>query len=451
MRDFMLTHSRVARLGALLLTSAAFPLAVRAQGADARWQPWIGCWVETAAKTLQAASAPTDGMVCVTPAQNGVAVDVAVIARNKVTHSEVITASGKREAKTIETCPGWEAATWSADERRLLLRSEFTCGKTTVRGSSVFAISDEGEWIEVRGSVVGGRSTVRVVRYRPAGRALQRRSAAASNDSTPYDIVAEPALSRYRRLAAGEHVGPSAVLELSRYVDSPVAEAWLNELRQGFSLNARELVQLSDAGLPSNLIDLMVAFSYPQRFAVQRAEPDRSSIGGFGGGEWPLTARRTVITDAWSRGSGYCGSGYVPLSYGYYDDLCYQGYLGYGSPFAYGRYGYGYGLDYYRGGYYWGSQPLVIVNGSHTDAQPHGRAVNGAGYTRTPIGGTATTSGYYGGYRGSSGTGSSSSGSVGSSGRASSGSSGSASSGSSGATSSGSSGGDGGRSAKARP
>jgi hypothetical protein len=329
-----------------------------------------------------------------------------------------------------------------------MLRSEFRCGTTTVQGSSVFGISSEGEWIEVRGTVVGGNSTVRVVRYRPTGRALER--LASGTDSMPYAIVQEPALARYHRQAAGEQVGPAAVLDVVRHVETPVAEAWLNELRQGFALNANELVQLADAGMPPHVIDLMVALTYPQRFAVQRAEFDRSGAGGGAGGGMTGMMNRPYSGMTGYPYDRYCGYGYQATMYGYYDIMCNTGYNGYGMSPYYG-YGRGYGYDVYYGGYYYGGSPLVIVTGT-SNAASHGRAVNGAGYTRGGDGsssaGTAQRTGSSGSASSSSGSSSGSSGSSASSGSASSGSasSGSASSGSS---SSGSSGGD--RTAKPRP
>jgi len=439
MRNYSIDERRAAVLAGLLL--AAGSAAVRTAGAqatDPRWQPWLGCWVSADARATRGGAAAGD-MVCVIPAQHAPGVEVAVIANGRVLQSEIVNPTGQRVPKTVESCPGWESASWSSDERRLALRSEYTCGKTTVKGSSLFAMTTEGEWIEVRGALVGTNETVRAVRYRPLGVTLVRRSDAEAGDSMPFATRPMAGLaSRSARLDAGQRVTPQDVLEVSHLVDPPVVGAWLNEMGEGFTLDAKELVRLADGGMPPNLIDLMVALSYPKVFAVTRAAPERrvgtGGAGTVGGMSSLYPARR--YGSAWN-----CGYGYVPMTYNYFDDACYSGYYGY-NAYGYGPYGYGpygYGSYGYGNGYYWGSNPFVIVQTTPGSAAARGQAVNGAGYTRRSGGGASPSSGSSGSYRAPSSSGSGSSSSSGST----------SSGGTSGSTSSGS--GDGGRTAKPRP
>ncbi|MBI2408610.1 MAG: hypothetical protein HYV19_09955 [Gemmatimonadetes bacterium] len=418
MRNFLLRHVHVATLGALLLGSAASAASLGAQQPDARWQPWIGCWSPRPAVRPEGAPDTSKNLVCVTPAKTGDGVEIAVMANDKLVRSEVIAALGQRVAKSIEGCPGWESATWSLDGHRLMARSEVTCGNTVVKSSSVFGISADGEWIEVRGALVGDRSTVNAVRYVAAPFTLKRTGDAAQ----PFSVVADVSTpSRYARLAAGGRVSVDAVLDVTRHVEAPVAEAWLNEVQQGFEVNAKELVRLADAGMPPNVIDLLVALSNPRQFAVQRQDAasvgaNVSRRGGYGGGVG--YGRRF--------GSVYdCGYGFLPTTYGYYGDPCYPGYFGYGAygygSFGYGAYGYGpsyygygygypYGYSSY-GGYYYGPRPLVIVPSGGFTSQPRGQAVKGSGYTRRGGSGTTATPSQPRSSTGSAQPGSSSSGS----------------------------------------
>jgi uncharacterized membrane protein YgcG len=294
--------------------------------------------------------------------------------------------------KTIESCPGWESVTWSADGRRLLVRSEVRCAQTAVKSSSIFGISSQGEWIEVRGALVGANSTVSVVRYSPAAFTLKR----TAGEAQPFTLVGEVGVaSRYARLAAGDRVDADAVLDVTKHVDSPVAEAWLNELQQGFELDARELVRIADAGMPPSVIDLMVALSNPKQFAVQRNAAAGQGVREVRRGTFD---ERSIYGRSRRYGSVYdCGYGYLPTTYGYYGDPCYPGYYGYGVyGYGSGYFGYGYGYPYgygTYGGYYYGSRPLVIVPAGRYTDQPRGQAVKGAGYTRRDGGGTSTTSG----------------------------------------------------------
>lgn len=429
-------------LAATAPVAAAQTAGANTASADARWQPWLGCWI---AETPSATDASA-GMVCLVPESRGSGVELVVIAKNAVTHRERFDASGERVTKDFDGCPGWESATFSRDERRVLFRSQFTCGKTTVQGSGVFAISENREWIDVSGSVVGGQSTVRAVRYRPAGRELRRLADAVASDAMPFDVVTERPALRYARIDAGRPVRTDAVLEVAKQVAPTVAEAWVHELQQGFELNGKELTRLADAGLPSSLIDLMVAQTYPERFQVTRA-------GEMSGGGIAISQPRSTSEEARLRRSQYCGYGYASMYPSYYDDPCNYGYPMYGGywmdPFGYSRYGYGaysgygYGYGGYYGGYYWGPRPIVIVNGGASGNAPQrGRAVKGAGYTRGG-GGSATPSRTDGGQSAVSGGSTRSSGSGSSAGS----SSGSSSSGSSQGSSSGSSG----RTAKPRP
>jgi uncharacterized membrane protein YgcG len=391
MRNFVSHHVSAAAVGALLIVGAVGATPASAQTPDARWQPWLGCWSQVSDSRPAGAETGAKGMVCAVPAQTGDGVEVAVMADGKLVRSELIAATNQRVPKTIESCPGWESVTWSADGRRLLVRSEVRCAQTAVKSSSIFGISSQGEWIEVRGALVGANSTVSVVRYSPAAFTLKR----TAGEAQPFTLVGEVGVaSRYARLAAGDRVDADAVLDVTKHVDSPVAEAWLNELQQGFELDARELVRIADAGMPPSVIDLMVALSNPKQFAVQRNAASGQGVREVRRGTFD---ERSIYGRSRRYGSVYdCGYGYLPTTYGYYGDPCYPGYYGYGVyGYGSGYFGYGYGYPYgygTYGGYYYGSRPLVIVPAGRYTDQPRGQAVKGGGYTRRDGGGTSTTS-----------------------------------------------------------
>ena len=125
--------------GAALLASTV-PSLLGAQNVDARWQPWIGCWSATSGNDradISLSGHDTQRFVCVSPAatQNPAEVVITSIADGKVLSRETIDANGARVTKTVDDCPGWESAQWSADGQRLLLKSEFVCsGKVDAKG-----------------------------------------------------------------------------------------------------------------------------------------------------------------------------------------------------------------------------------------------------------------------------------------------------------------------------
>jgi hypothetical protein len=181
------------------------------------------------------------------------------------------------------------------------------------------------------------------------------------------------------RVAAAEPASPEAIAEVTKQVDGPVAIAWVNEIGQQFEVDAKQLTTLANAGVSPDVIDMMVALSYPDKFTVRRNDgTDR----GTGAAVAPTTEERPRAS-ASRRSDWDCGYGSRMLMYGYYGDSCMPGYGMdlYGYRYGYGYDGFGYGYPY---GYYYGQQPIVIIPGDGGSGSPivRGRAVKGKGYTR---------------------------------------------------------------------
>jgi hypothetical protein len=110
-------------------------------------------------------------------------------------------------------------------------------------------------------------------------------------------------------------------------------------------VKSKQLLELSDAQVPTSVIDVMIAVAYPKQFIV---EPSR---GGYGG---------STSYGAYGLYDPFFDAGYWP-SY-YYSPFAY-GYIGRYNPIAFPPY----------------------VSGGDGDAIPArgtGRAINGEGYTR---------------------------------------------------------------------
>ena len=248
-------------------------------------------------------------------------------------------------------------------------------------------MSPVGEWLDVQGVSELGDEGVRVARYRDAG------VPGAVPEAIASAIRSRATASQGVRFAVGGTIGSSAVIEASQAVTPAVVEAWLMERGQAFSLDARELVRLADAGVPARVTDAMVAVSNPSSFAVARSEGNSRSRRAD---DDDIAGRRiyVMMDPAYSP----YGWGYSPYGYGSY------GYGAYGySPLSYGR---GYGSGYY--GYPGYVSPIVIVN---PQTEAHGRAVKGRGYTQSESGTTAAPSSSRGTSASGSNSGSSSAGS----------------------------------------
>jgi len=320
---------------------------------DARWTAFLGCWEPTAA------SAP---LVCIVPATGESAVDLVTIVNGQVAARERI-AAGERRETTSDACTGWQSAEWSARGQRIFLRSEDACaGGHTRNGTGVIAMSGAGEWLYIQGITVGKETGLRVLRYLEA----------FSDTPLPSDVadalrVGVASVSR-ARAAAGARLSIEDVVEASQHVDAAVLEAWLAERAERFTLDAKGVIALADAGVSPRVIDLMVALSYPKAFAINAAmrQGERREAPPDSSGYGPAPATGYASSDP------LCYTSYLidPYASSYCRDFGYRPY----SPFGFDAFGYG----YYRGGY-----PITIVfSGGGGSGRPHGRVVNGDGYAQ---------------------------------------------------------------------
>jgi hypothetical protein len=281
--------------------------------------------------------------------------DGAVVAR------DTIPVTGQKQTVARGGCDGWESAEWSSVGARLYIKSERACPGGLVRTSSgLMSITSSGEWLDVRGLAAGSNKGVRVLRYESVDPTLvsdlPAEIRAALGDREDANSTA--------RLAAGRRLVRADVIDASRQLEANVVEAWLVENGQGFRLDARDLVELADAGVPGSVTDLMIALSYPRVFAVNRA----SRSGEF----LPPEARVDSLYEDYPR--------HHPDIYSIFDPWGYPPY-GYGA--GYGR-GYGYGAGYGNYGWYPGNQVIVVAPGGSTQTaeESNGKIVNGKGYRR---------------------------------------------------------------------
>lgn len=342
---------------ALLSLAAAAGGAQSSVTSGSRWQAWVGCW--TAAPASEAFTPASTPIVCVTP-DAGHAVHVATIANGKVVSSQRIDASGGEQPADAKGCSGTERGQWSADGRRVFLRAVATCDGLKRTTSGLLAFTPTGEWLDVQEIVADSGSAVRVARYRDIG----------VPSTVPAEIAA--ALSgrstsvQGARVAAGAPIGSAAVIEATHMSTPAVVEAFLLERGQRFSLGARDLVALADAGVPGRVTDAMVAVSNPETFAVTHRDVRPVRDNARDADDVVVGRRIPVYMEP--------SYGYSPYGYGY----------GYYDAYGYGAYGYGYP------GYY--SSPIIVVNAPATRETPHGRMVKGRGYTAgdaPPTGSTA--------------------------------------------------------------
>jgi hypothetical protein len=391
-RKAKMTAALVAAL--LLGSSLAGAQQTQLASTDGRWTPWVGCWQASSRDALSLELAPNKAapVVCIVPAAGNATADLVTVNAAKADAPERVDANGSRREVNREGCTGWETAEFSPDAKRIYLHSQHQCtGNRTRISSGIMSISPNGEWLDVQGVKVESHNGVRVIHYGrvPVPAALSAEMRTALEGRNLASATATTAASDSLRLAD--------VIEAARKVDPLVVQTWLAQRGQGFNMDAKKLTQLSDAKVPTNVIDIMVALSYPQAFAINLAQADGQLIQTSGrevaAGDEPLRNGPTVFM-SWDP--------FYSSAYGY-------GYGSYGYGYR-GLYGMGYGP--YNGNWY---TPVVIVRPSgdvNVPEENRGRMVRGSGYTRERGGSGGSSTGSP---RGSS-SGGSSSGSSGSSG-----------------------------------
>lgn len=355
----------------ILISFAAALIAIPVQATAepperADWSAWYGCW---------RAVDSTDGaapLVCVLPGQDAMSVRIATIQGGVLADETVVRADGV--ARPIEDggCSGSESAFFSADGRRIFTRAELACSGLGRLSTGVLAMVSEVEWIDAQALTVNGQHAARTIRYRIAHPAEVPAWAAAL---LPQD---QRLSQETARLDASTPLDIEAVIEASRHVAAPVVEAMLAQRQQGFGLNAAKLARLEDQDVPASTIDVMIALSYPAKFAVA---PQR----GAASEQWAdeRNAARSYVED--------CYDTFSARRYG-----CYSGTYGYDGYRRSGLYGYSpYGYDNY--GWNYGSRPIVVIvrpGDDEDEVTGGGSVVKGRGYTRNGASrGTATSRG----------------------------------------------------------
>ena len=102
-----------------------------------------------------------------------------------------------------------------------------------------------------------GKTELLIQRYRPVEAGIARIPGAL------------PTAMHAERMAAAAPLSVENVSEALRFVDPAVVEAMLLESDASFGIDSDLLLRLDDAGIPNEVIDLMVALSFPEYFAIE--------------------------------------------------------------------------------------------------------------------------------------------------------------------------------------
>jgi len=336
----------------LLLATLAFVPHAAAADTDARWLPWLGCWQSAAERAVS-----PDARVCFVPTATGQVERIAIIPvdpSSPIPAGQPLIADNDDHPIVDAECVGVLRVDWSADGHRYFTTSERSCIDEVAGKTSAISLLLPGPaWVEAEVVDTSGRETVRVHRY--------RRVAVPESLSgrLPAGVLAE-ADAAADSLSANRLTVPH-IIDASSRVSSHALEAVVLENNAPFLLTVQGLKALSKARVDENVIDLMIAVSYPDHFKIDQPSNASGTSGGSGAGSYGSAM--------WDGLPAMC-------SYPFFDPVsCYGS-----SSFLYYAYQ-AYGRPYY-------APPSVVVSPQPpiqpAPGPPAGpaRAVNNLGYTR---------------------------------------------------------------------
>lgn len=328
---------------------------------DVRWAPWLGCW------RAEDDFSATGTRLCITP-ETITGVKMQNIVENVARTTETVIPDKVTRPVNDDSCRGTSRSEWSQNKQRLFRFTDVTCATEPPRKLAGVAFLLEGPiLVDVQLADLSDNKSVRVRRFVRSG-----------NQKLP-DGTFAPRSSDVRGSAFGAPWTVDDVIEASGKLPADAVQAAISEANSGFRLDKTGLVAMDKAGVSPDVIDLMVALSYPKRFVVERATGP-SSDAGFGDafGWWdpflspmmPFSMMGRDCYSAYAYGPSYrCGA-----------------YYGYGSMFGYlnpySAYGYG---GPYNGGWVVvdsGSSSIPPIVDTGNTGSAGGRVVNGRGYTQ---------------------------------------------------------------------
>jgi len=226
---------------------------------DSRWLPWIGSWRQVS-NTVNTTDRDLKGeyLLNISPGKRETAVNVKAFQDETALFEDTIVADGSSQSLKDKECSGWHKYSWSNTGKRLLFESESSCpGELPREISGISVIDDRGEWLDIQLLQDQSERIITIRRYSLIDEA---------EDLAGYGIRA----TRRAHLASGANFSINEIIELSNKVASEVLEAALMELHKPFKINSKTLIRLADAGVPTPVIDLMVALSFPEKFHFER-------------------------------------------------------------------------------------------------------------------------------------------------------------------------------------
>jgi hypothetical protein len=235
-----------AAIGSIVASGAC---AQEARATDPHLYPFLGCW------SGDSTAGSRGSLTCVVPVAGSPDVEMLGILDGRVGTRRRIEANTRPHPVDGQGCRGQERTQWSAEQRRVYLRSEYVCASTGLAGgtATLFSVLPNGDWLEVESVHTGAGTIVRAVRRRDAGVPAD----------VPREIASQIGALRLAvmtaRAEAASPLRDADVVEAMRATDTAVVREWLVATAQPFRLTGDQVKELIAANVPASVLQAMMS------------------------------------------------------------------------------------------------------------------------------------------------------------------------------------------------
>ncbi len=275
--------------------------------ANSSLAPWIGEWTiiedRSADRTIET---NLSAIVEIRQTADGKGLEIVRKMPQGPDVKEVLVPDGTRRPVDAKNCSGWQIARLIPEAGAIISSSEMSCkdsGSFTTSNLKMILANDQ--MVDILGIKTSGQTRIATRRLR-----FEQETTSAEE---PRSHVAAMAA----RATAAAPWNLNIIARLSAIADTPVLEAALLERNDRLNVTAKSLRQMEADKIPKEIIDLLVALAFPDKFDIQKN--GRIALRPWSG----------------SSSAGYSNYAYVP-SVGYYPGAFYNCF----SPYGYGGYGY---------------------------------------------------------------------------------------------------------------
>ncbi len=337
-------------VGAIVMVLA--PAAAMAQpgvgASNDAWGAWSGCWeLINGLDDRGLGTADGQRLVCLEPGPEPQSAIVTTLIDGELADTRTVYGDGGTRPVDDGACAGTEQTMFSADRERLFNLASLQCEDGLARkASGISLLPTANRWVDVQVIDTDGEREVLIRRYR-------RVADETGTAITRFGLDSYATSTTGSQSTASSTFDVEDVIEAVGIIDAAGVEAALLEANAGFEVDSALLMRLAEAEVPTPVIDVMVALSFPDYFLVdgeENTEEGRRRRSGY----YPVY------------GYGYWSPAFAPFGFG--------SYYGYGYGYGYSGYGSGYGYGFYPGGTRPGSAGRF-----------GGRVVAGQGYARVGL------------------------------------------------------------------